>query len=572
MLDLKITGGTLVDGTGAPARRGDIGIRDGRIVAIGEVTEDATRTIDATDLMVSPGFVDPHTHYDAQLYWDGLATPSGWHGVTTIIGGNCGFSLAPLKGRDADFTRKMMAQVEGMPLVALENGIQWGWESFGEYLDGLSGKVAVNAGFLVGHCALRRYVMGEDASAREATEDEIAEMERVLREALASGGMGLSTSRSSTHVDGAGVPVPSRFASEDELLRLCSVVGEFPGTTLEAIVQGCLGRFSPEEVELMARMTANARRPLNWNVLSIDAKSVDRADHQLLPSQRAREVGGRVVALSLPVFSDNNMSFLTFCAIWLLPGWREVLDCPVPERIRRLKDPAVRADLMAKAKGSNLEGVSHFERYLIGEVHSEANKDVEGRLVGDIAKERGVDPFTAIVDIVANDELKTVLWPQPAGNGPDDWKARAELWEREDILLGGSDAGAHLDRILGSTYPTKFLGDTLRGRKLLSLERAVQLMTDVPARLFGLTDRGRLAEGMRADVVVFDPATVDSEPPKTVFDLPGESKRLLAGSIGVRHVFVNGVETITDGEATGAMPGTVFRSGRDTYTVDTSAS
>ncbi|MGE0879440.1 MAG: amidohydrolase family protein [Acidimicrobiia bacterium] len=570
MLDLKITGGTLVDGTGAPSRQGDIGIKDGRIVAVGKVDESATRTIDATDLMVAPGLVDPHTHYDAQLYWDPLATPSSWHGVTSIIGGNCGFSLAPLKDRDADFTRRMMAQVEGMPLVALENGVKWGWGSFGQYLDGLEGNIAVNAGFLVGHCALRRYVMGAESSEREATEAEVAEMEKVLRESISAGGMGLSTSRSSTHVDGDGTPVPSRFASEEELLTLCKIVGEYPGTQLEAILQGCLGRFAPEEVELMARMTSSAKRPLNWNVLSIDAASADRTEHQLLPSKRARELGGRVLALSMPVFSDNNMSFLTFCAIWLMPGWRDVLDCPVPERIRRLKDPAVRADLMAKAKGSNLEGVSHFERYLIGETYSDINKQkYEGRMVSDIAAEMGVDPFTAIVEVVANDDLKTVLWPQPSANTPEDWNARATLWANEDIMLGGSDAGAHLDRILGSPYPSKFLADTLRGRKLVSIERAVQLLSDVPSRWFGLRGRGRLAEGYHADVIVFDPTTVDSQPPKVMFDLPGESKRLLAGSFGMQHVFVNGVETVREGDATGATAGVVLRS-HDLDTVDTS--
>ena len=560
MLDLKITRGTLVDGTGAPPRQGSLGVRDGRIVAVGDVDEDARRTIDATDLVVAPGFVDPHTHYDAQLYWDPMATPSSWHGVTSVVGGNCGFTLAPLNDRDADFTRRMMAQVEGMPLAALQNGVTWGWESFGEYLSGLDGRISVNAGFLVGHCALRRYVMGSEASERVATDEEVRSMVRVLHESLAAGGMGLSTSRSSTHQDGDGVPVPSRFASEDELLTLCRVVGEHPGTQLEAIVQGCLGRFSPEEVELLAQMSSLAHRPLNWNVLSVDAASGDRTEHQLLPSRRAKEIGGRVLALTMPVFSDNNMSFLTFCALWLLPGWRDVLDVEVPERIRRLEDPAVRADMMEKAKASNLAQVAQFDRYLIGQTYSDVNAPFEGRLVGDIAKERGVDAFTAIVDIVAADDLRTVLWPQPASNTAADWSARAELWQRDDVLLGGSDAGAHLDRILGSPYPTKFLGDTLRGRRLVPLERAVQLLTDVPARWFGMKERGRLADGYHADVVVFDPATVNAEPPQTVFDLPGDSKRLLAGSIGVEHVFVNGVETVTAGTATGATAGVVLRS------------
>src|SRR4051795_5075074 len=206
MLDIVIRGGTIVDGTGAAPRRGDVGINGGRVVAVGEVEGDGARTIDADGLMVSPGFVDPHTHYDAQLHWDPTATPSGWHGVTSVIGGNCGVPLAPLKGRDADFTRRMMAQGEGMPLVALETGVDWKWESFGESLDQLDNSIAVNAGFLVGHCALRRYVMGEDASEREATQKEVGDLVRVLHESLAAGGLGLSTTRSSTHVDGDGVP------------------------------------------------------------------------------------------------------------------------------------------------------------------------------------------------------------------------------------------------------------------------------------------------------------------------------------------------------------------------------
>jgi len=569
MLDYAITGGTIVDGTGAAARQGDVGIRDGRIVAVGKLDEEAATTVDATGLVVAPGFVDPHTHYDAQLYWDAYATPSSWHGVTSVIGGNCGFTLAPLKERDADYTRRMMAKVEGMPLVALEQGVAWKWETFGEYLEGLDGGIAVNAGFLVGHCALRRYVMGEDF-AREATPDELAAMVQTLHDSLAAGGLGFSTSRSSTHNDGDGNPVPSRFASEEEVLALCKVVSEHEGTTLEAIVQGCLGRFSDEEIELLARMSSTAQRPLNWNVLSIDARDASRADHQLQASARAREVGGRVVALTMPIFADNNMSFLTFCALWLIPGWNDILDVEVPERIRRLKDPATRAQMVESAKGTPFEGLVNFERYVIGDVFSEENEKVRGRWVRDIAAERGQDPFECLVDIVAADELRTVLWPQPASDTDADWAVRRDLWERDDVMLGGSDAGAHLDRMLGSPYPTKFLGDCLRGRKLVPLERAVHLLTQVPADLFGLRHRGRLEPGYHADVVVFDPATIDAGPPTLAFDLPGASKRLLAQSIGVHRVYVNGVETIVDGGPTGSTPGTLLRSGVETETVRTS--
>ncbi len=572
MFDVMLINGTVVDGSGSAPRRADVGIVDGRITAVDDLSgAEAREVVDATDRIVAPGFVDPHTHYDAQLHWDAAATPSSNHGVTSVIGGNCGFTLAPLRESDADYTRKMMAQVEGMPLTALERGLNWDWTTFGEFLDRLEGRTAVNAGFLVGHCALRRFVIGPESTGRESTPDELRAIEGALGDALDAGGLGFSTSLSSTHNDGDGQPVSSRFASHDEVLALCDVVSRHEGTTLEAIVQGCLGTFSDDEIELLASMSARANRPLNWNVLSISADKADRARHQLKPSTRAREIGGRVVALSMPVFSDNNMSFLTFCALWLIPGWRDILDRPVPERIEVLNDPAVRDEMMAKARASETLGqLAEFERYLIGpDVLSDANESVRGRMVGEIAAERGQDPFTTLVEIVTNDELKTVLWPQPSADATEDWELRREFWEHPDVLLGGSDAGAHLDRMLGAAYPTRFIGDCLRGRKLVSLERAVQLLTDEPARLFGLRDRGRIEAGYHADVVVFDPATITAEPAYVAFDLPGDSKRLLATAVGVEHVYVNGVETVTDGQPTGATPGTVLRSGRDTESVRT---
>jgi N-acyl-D-aspartate/D-glutamate deacylase len=569
MLDFLIKGGTVVDGTGAPGRRADVGIRGDRVVAVGEIDEPAHETIDATDLVVTPGFVDPHTHYDAQLYWDGYATPSSNHGVTSVIGGNCGFSLAPLRPADADYTRRMMAKVEGMPLGALESGVDWKWETFGQYLDGLEGRIGVNAGFLVGHCALRRFVLGEEAVARESTPEEVATLVRLLDDSLAAGGLGLSTSRSSTHNDGDNHPVPSRAASEEELLTLCRVVSEHDGTTLEAIVEGCLKGFNDDEIELLAQMSAQANRPLNWNVLGTAAGQEEKTEHQLAPGVRAREVGGRVVALTMPIFADNNMSLGTFCALWLIPGWQEILSLPLAEKAAKLRDPAVREEMERSAKGTVFERLADWSNYRIGDTVAPENKPYEGRLITDIAAERGLDPADCLIEITVADEFKTVLWPLPVSDTDPDWAARARLWERPDVLLGGSDAGAHLDRMLGSPYPTRFIADTLRGRKLVSLERAVQLMTDVPARLFGLRDRGRLVEGAFADVVVFDPETIDSGPARRVFDLPGDSLRLTAESVGVRRVLVNGVPTIVDGRSTGALAGTVLRSGRDTDTVAT---
>jgi len=569
VLDYVIRGGTVVDGTGAAARRADVGVRGDRIVAVGEVDEQAHETIDASGQLVTPGFVDPHTHYDAQLHWDGYATPSSNHGVTSVIGGNCGFTLAPIKSEDADYARRMMAQVEGMPLAALEQGIEWNWETFGQFLDGLQGKIGVNAGFLVGHCALRRYVMGEESLTRSSTREELEAIAVVLHQSLEAGGLGLSTTRSSTHPDHLGNPVASRQATEEEVLALCDVVGQHPGTTLEAIIEGCLKGFTDDEVELLAQMSAHANRPINWNVLTVSAADHQRTEHQLLPSVRAREVGGRVVALTMPVFADNNMSLGTFCAVWLIPGWRDVLTLPKAEKIRKLRDPEVRAQLQQAARGGVFARLADFSNYRIGDTIAPENQQYEGRVVADIAKEQGVDPWDCLIDITVADDFKTVLWPLPVGNTDEDWAARSELWAREDVLIGGSDAGAHLDRMLGSPYPTRFLADTLRGRQLVSVERAVQLMTDVPARLFGLRDRGRITVGGYADIGIFDPATVDSGAAKRVFDLPGDSLRLTSKSIGVTKVLVNGVPTIENGEPTGVLAGTVLRSGRDTDTVMT---
>jgi N-acyl-D-aspartate/D-glutamate deacylase len=559
----------VVDGTGAPPRQADVGIRGDRIVAIGQVDEAATETVDATGQIVTPGFVDPHTHYDAQLYWDGHATPSSNHGVTSVIGGNCGFTLAPLKEADADFTRRMMAQVEGMPLKALEQGVEWGWETFGQFLDGLEGRIGVNAGFLVGHCALRRYVLGDEAGEREATPEEVNTLITLLRDSLDAGGLGLSTTRSSTHIDGDAKPVPSRAASEEELLALCREVSEHSGTTLEAIVEGCLKGFSDQETELLAQMSAQANRPLNWNVLTASARSAERTEHQLSPSRRAREIGGRVVALTMPIFADQNMSLATFCALWLIPGWHAILSLPPKEKAAKLNDPAVREEMQLAAKGTAFERLADFSNYRIGDTIAPQNKEYEGRLVVDIAKERGADPSDMLLEIAEADDFATVLWPLPVGDTDVDWAARRDLWEDDDVMLGGSDAGAHLDRMLGSPYPTRFLADTLRGRKLVSLERAVQLITDVPARLFGLRDRGQLREGAYADVVIFDPDTINAGPARRVYDLPGDSLRLIASSSGVTSVFVNGVPSIADGEPTGALSGTVLRSGRNTDTVAT---
>lgn len=578
MLDHLIRAATVVDGTGAPAYLADIGLRDGRIAVLAEpgtVTEPARSAEDATGLVLAPGFVDPHTHYDAQLFWDPYATPSMNHGVTTVAGGNCGFTLAPLnpeRPEDADYTRRMMSKVEGMSLVALEEGAPWNWHTFGEYLDALEGRTAVNAGFMVGHCALRRHVMGPDAIGGQPTAAQLEEMVRLLHAAMDAGAWGLSTTQSSTHSDGDRKPVASRHARPEELIALSRAVGEHEGTQIEAIVAGCLDRFSDDEIDLFVEMSAVAGRPLNWNVLTIDAAVPERVPRQLEASERARKAGGRIVALTMPILTPMNMSLGTFCALNLIPGWGDILGLPVPERIARLRDPAVREEMLRRAHSPEagvFRRLANFERYVIGDTYSAANAGLTGRVVRDIAAERGTDAFGCLVEICAADELRTVLWPMPTDNDPASWELRRQTWEHPDVMLGGSDAGAHLDRMCGAPYTTRFLGDCLRGRRLVGLERAVRMLTDDPARLLGLRERGRVAEGYHADLVLFDPERIDAGRATLVHDLPGDSPRLDSRAIGVVSVRVGGVETIRDDQVTGAIPGKVLRSGRDTETVST---
>jgi N-acyl-D-aspartate/D-glutamate deacylase len=490
--------------------------------------------------------------------------------VTTVVGGNCGFTLAPLKPEDADYTRRMMSKVEGMPLAALEAGVDWGWQSFAEYLDRLDGRIAVNAGFLVGHCAVRRYVMGPAAVEGPASDAQVAQMVSLLHECLGAGGLGFSTTRSSSHSDGDGVPVASRHASEAEVLAMCAAVSAHEGTTLEAIVQGCLDMFSDDEIALFTNMSVQAQRPLNWNVLTVDASVPERVPRQLSASDAAAAAGGRVVALTMPVLVPMNMSFGTFCALFLVPGWGDTMNLPVPARMEALRQPSVRASLAAlidRPEAGVFRRLGNWKRYVIGDTFSAANAGLRGRVVGDIAAERGQGPFDTLLDIVLNDDLKTVLWPMPTDNNSESWELRQEVWNDPRVMLGGSDAGAHLDRMCGAPYPTRFIGDMVRGRQLVGLERAVQMLTETPAQLFGLRDRGRVAPGYLADLVLFDPETIGSEDATLVQDLPGGSARLTAGSRGVERVLVNGVTTVAEGKATGDTPGTVLRSGRDTYTV-----
>ena len=576
-IELGIIGGTVVDGTGAPARRADIGVSAGRIVAVVEpgALGTAARTIDATGLVVAPGFIDLHTHYDAQAFWDTTLSPSPLHGVTTVIGGNCGFSIAPLTGAsggavdpaDADYLMRMLARVEGMPLESLQLGVPWNWTTTAEYLDMLDGTLLPNAGFMVGHSALRRVVMHEDANRREATTDEIEQMKSLLRAGLAAGAMGFTSTWSTSHNDHDGRPVPSRCSSADELIALCSVVREFPGTQLEFIP--AVGKFDDEVFRLMGRMSAAADRPLNWNLLQVYSQNWDLVQHQLDGFAIADAEGGRVLALTLPDTFRIRLNFMGGFILDILEGWDALMALPPESKLAALRDPVQRAewDRLAQSTEGAQRSIGNWGNYWLVETFSPQWKPYEGRVIGEIAAELGRSPWDTLADIVVDDELRTVIANQDRGQDDATWRLRVQVWRDHRAIVGASDAGAHLDMIDSFAYCTTLLARAVREHGLMPIEEAVALLTSAPADLYGLHDRGRLAEGMVADVVVFDPATVGPGPVAMRFDLPGGAGRVYGEALGIRHVIVNGTPCVEDGTMLDARPGRILRSGRDTVTV-----
>jgi N-acyl-D-aspartate/D-glutamate deacylase len=570
MFDVVIKGGDVVDGTGGPRRRADVGIRDGRIVAVADrIDGEAATTIDATGKAVVPGFVDVHTHFDAQVFWDSALTPSPLHGVTTVLAGNCGFTIAPLTddAADGEYLMRMLARVEGMPLESLREGVPWSWKTTADYFDAIDGTLGVNAGFMVGHSALRRVVMGPQATARESTEEELAAMSRLLHEGIEAGGIGFSSSWARTHNDADQNMVPSRHASREELFHLAGVAGEHEGTSLEFIPQ-VAPRFDDWAVEVMAGMSAAAQRPLNWNILAVNANNLEDAFARLEASDAAQKAGGKVVALTIPHSFGVRLSFASGFVLDAVPGWEEAMLLPRAEKLALFRDKAARDRLneQAQAPGNPMAGITHWASKVIFDVVAPENKQYEGRLVGDIAKEQGRDPWDVLMDIALADELLTSFGIVPQPETDEDWKARLQVWRDGRAVIGASDAGAHLDLLASFNYATVLLGEAVRERSLLPLEEAIHLLTDVPARLYGLRERGRIEEGWHADVVVLDPRTVHSEEVGMRFDLPGGAGRLYAGATGVEHVLVNGTAIVRDGALTSDRPGTLLRSGTHTAT------
>jgi len=568
MFDLVIRNGTVIDGTGIPGRVADVAVSEGRIVAVGEVTEQGENEIDASGLIVAPGFVDVHTHFDAQVFWDTTLSPSPLHGVTTVISGNCGFTIAPLEAEHGDYMMEMLARVEGMPLTSLREGVPWNWRTFGEYLDAIDGTLMPNAGFLVGHSAIRRTVMGERSVGEFASEGELQSMKELLAESISAGGLGFSSSWAKTHNDADGEAVPSRHASETELIELCSVLRDSDAVALEFIPT--IERFDNEVYQLLTDMSVAADKPLNWNVIFVNARQADLIEEKLQASDYAARQGGRVIALTAPMPAVSRLCFESGFLLDTLHGWTEPMALPPEEKLALLSDPERRKALNEDAqKPSAFRGVARWERLTVGEVTKESLKHLEGRTIGEIADETGKSAWDTLCEIVVEDDLKTGLYPPAAGDNDESWALRQALWNDERCLIGASDAGAHLDFLATFNYSTYLLA-AARDRSLLSLESAVNKLTDVPARLYGLKERGRVEEGWWADLVVFDAAEVAPAEVEVREDLPGGAWRLYSEAVGVHHVFINGEHAVRDGGFTDARPGTLLRSGRDTEPVSAS--
>ena len=563
MLDLIITNARIIDGTGAPAYEGAIGVKDGKIAAVGDVDEAAQHTIDAKGQVVCPGFIDVHTHYDAQVFWDGTLSPSCYHGVTTVFGGFCGFSIAPLSPDAAPYLLNMLARVEGMPVSSLTEGVPWDWRSFGEYLAKLEGGLGVNAGFMAGHSAIRRVVMGERAVGHEATDAELDAMADLLDKSLDEGAMGFSSTISPTHNDADGQPVPSRHASREELVRLAGVCRDHAGTSLEFLPG--VGYFSDDTKQLMSDLSTAAQRPLNWNVLSAGPDSL--MENQLSATDVARANGGEVLALTVPQPITLRINLYGGFIFDAMTGWAELFQLSIEDRIKALSNPARRIELDQSARNSGpMRNMAKWEDLTVHTTFLETNKPLEGRTVGEIAEEQGKSAIDVMLDLAISEGLRTSFMPAAIGGDEALWEARGKLWADDRTLIGASDAGAHLDMIDTFAFSTQVLGNGVRKHGVIEIEQAIHQMTQVAAQAFGLIDRGVLQPGWNADIVILDPDTVGSGPVYMKSDLPCNEQRVYAEAFGIDHVFVNGVQTIRHGEHTDALPGKVLRSGEDTQT------
>ncbi len=557
--DLVIRGGRVVDGSGLPGFTADLGVRDGRIVKLGRISERGRREFDADGCVVAPGFVDVHTHYDVQLDWDPLATPSCWHGVTTVLTGNCGFTLAPSRPEDVPWLAAMLSRVEGMSKEALARGFTFAGGSFADFWSRLEGRLGVNAGGYVGHCAVRRWVLGDEASERAATADEIARMQELVRAAMREGAVGFSTSQIDIHVGDDGREVPSNHAEPGEILALASVLAEFDHGAIEIIPRSFAEGYDEKDRALLLDLYRVSGKPIELNILTPTPQHPMGWQSTLEFCEEAFRQGVRLH----PQFTTNRLELhLKLADTFVfdeLPVWREILTQPEPERSRRLANPAWRARMQAEWDDDEVRAVAFDLGDLeVEAVRDEAHRGYVGRSVTEVAAEAGASKLDAFLDL----SLREGLEMQFRTRSPEIARefighiVRASL-QNPIVMAGSSDGGAHLASFTGADYPTRLLAEWVPDT--LSLEQAIWRLSGMPATVHGLRDRGFLRRGAWADVVVFDPARLSCGDSYLVRDFPADTERYVVGAEGYRAVVVNGETTLEEGEPTGALPGQVLR-------------
>ena len=560
--DLLIKHGTVIDGSGLPRYRADVGVRHGRIAAIGRIRERAREVLDAEGHVVAPGFVDGHTHMDAQVFWDPLGTCSCWHGITSVVMGNCGFTLAPCGKSERHLVVRNLERAEDIAAEAMDAGIDWTWTTFPEFLDRVEAlPKGINYASYIGHSALRTYVMGERAFEKEAGEDDLRAMERELRDAIRAGAVGFTTSRSPSHETPDRRPVASRIATWDEVRRLVGVMGEMNAGIFELAGEGVdrsVDHPGLRDYHVRLRdLAVETGRPVTFGLFSRrEAPGVWRTYVDLLEETAA--AGGRMFAQVHSRALSAVLSFKTQLPFDRLPVWKELRALPLEQQKRRLSDPEWRRRLVEAARERD-------QRRAIGTEARPAVYDwlfvmdtVEGphRSVAEVARERGVDPVEAMIDLALEKDLD-VFFLQPIAN--EDQEIALELIKHPRAVVTFSDSGAHVSQLMDSSLQTHLLSHWVRAKQALTLEQAVRMLSFVPATYWGFTDRGLIREGLAADLVVFDPDTVAAEMPEVVHDLPAGAKRLVQRTRGIAATVVNGEILLRDGKPTGALPGQLLR-------------
>ncbi len=561
--DLLIKDGVVADGSGLPRYRADVGVRHGRIAAIGRIRERAREVIDAEGQVVAPGFVDGHTHMDAQVFWDPLGTCSCWHGVTSVVMGNCGFTLAPCPASDRHLVMRNLERAEDISAAAMDAGIDWTWTTFPEFLDRVEAlPKGINYACYLGHSALRTYAMGERAFEAPASEDDLRAMTRELRDALRAGAIGFTTSRSPSHETPDRRPVASRVAAWDEVRRLVSVMGEL-GAGIFEIAGEAPGRTASDPDGLrdyhrrLRDLAVETGVPITWGLFSRrEAPGIWRRYIDLLEETAA--AGGRMFAQVHSRALSVVLSFKTNLPFDRLPVWRELRALPLDEQQRRLREPELRGRLVAAARERD-------ERKAIGAEPRAAAYDwifvmdsPEGphRAVAEVARERGVDPVEAMIDLALERDLDRFFVQPIANENQDD---ALELMRHPRTVVTFSDSGAHVSQIMDASLQTHLLSHWVRAKQAFTLEQAVRMLSFDIATHWGFADRGLVREGMAADLVVFDPDTVGPEMPEVVHDLPAGARRLVQRARGFAATVVNGEVLLRDGKPTGALPGQLLR-------------